>query len=219
MFHWLPTGDESYWAHEALPQALRLGSPPAFLVQSGGLPCWQWLEQPENARGHLQPGHGGRRAHPERRDAGGRAGSRDGSQPVCALHPVALARSAPQCLPSPPPPPQDYPWSRHANSTIADIGGGLGSWLAALLERQPGMRGLLVDRASVVADAGATSSACMQAASFLALPATAAGLQACSVCPPCPHAEQHWRTHHPQLLGRVSMHAADFFASVPPADV
>ncbi len=41
-----------------------------------------------------------------------------------------------------------------ANHTVADVGGGLGSWLAALLERQPGLRGALVDLPAVVAAAG-----------------------------------------------------------------
>lgn len=57
---------------------------------------------------------------------------------------------------SPAPCRQDYPWHVHAaaNHTVADVGGGLGSWLAALLERQPGLRGALVDLPAVVAAAG-----------------------------------------------------------------
>lgn len=47
----------------------------------------------------------------------------------------------------------DYPWARHANATVADVGGGIGAWLAALLSRHPSMRGLLVDRPTVVAHA------------------------------------------------------------------
>ena len=41
-----------------------------------------------------------------------------------------------------------------ANHTVADVGGGQGSWLAALLEHEPGLRGTLVDLRSVVAAAG-----------------------------------------------------------------
>lgn len=40
------------------------------------------------------------------------------------------------------------------NHTVAAVGGGQGSWLAALLEHEPGMRGTLVDLLSVVAAAG-----------------------------------------------------------------
>lgn len=53
-------------------------------------------------------------------------------------------------------PPQDYPWHAHAaaNHTVADLGGGLGSWLSALLEHERGLRGMLVDLPGVVAAAG-----------------------------------------------------------------
>lgn len=47
-----------------------------------------------------------------------------------------------------------YPWARHANATMADVGGGLGAWLAALLSHHPTMQGLLVDLPAVVAHAG-----------------------------------------------------------------
>ncbi|MEU8122591.1 methyltransferase [Spirillospora sp. NPDC049024] len=45
-----------------------------------------------------------------------------------------------------------YPWSRF--STIADVGGGNGAFLAALLQANPGMRGILFDQPRVVAAAG-----------------------------------------------------------------
>ena len=48
----------------------------------------------------------------------------------------------------------DYPWRRHENQTLSDVGGGIGGFLAGLLASQPSMRGLLVDRPSVIEDAG-----------------------------------------------------------------
>ncbi|KAL4420971.1 hypothetical protein ABPG77_001290 [Micractinium sp. CCAP 211/92] len=48
---------------------------------------------------------------------------------------------------------QGYPWHRHANQTVSDVGGGHGGFLAALLARHPGMHGLLVDLPEVVAKA------------------------------------------------------------------
>lgn len=44
------------------------------------------------------------------------------------------------------PAPQDYPWAQHANQTLADVGGGLGGILAAVLTKEPSMRGILFDR-------------------------------------------------------------------------
>ena len=49
----------------------------------------------------------------------------------------------------------DYPWHRrHANQTLSDVGGGIGGFLSGLLASQPSMRGVLVDRPSVIEDAG-----------------------------------------------------------------
>ncbi|KAL4425936.1 hypothetical protein ABPG75_009952 [Micractinium tetrahymenae] len=48
---------------------------------------------------------------------------------------------------------QDYPWQRHANQTVSDVGGGHGGFLAALLAAHPGIRGMLVDLPEVVAGA------------------------------------------------------------------
>ncbi|MDL4820263.1 methyltransferase [Actinomadura opuntiae] len=45
-----------------------------------------------------------------------------------------------------------YPWSRFG--TVADVGGGNGAFLAALLDANPGMRGVLFDQPHVVAAAG-----------------------------------------------------------------
>ncbi|PSC75358.1 hydroxyneurosporene methyltransferase [Micractinium conductrix] len=47
----------------------------------------------------------------------------------------------------------DYPWGRHANQSLCDVGGGVGGFLAPLLRAQPSMRGVLVDLPGVVADA------------------------------------------------------------------
>lgn len=44
----LTWGDESYWAHEKLAESLQAGSPPAFQLQSGGIPYFDWLQQPGN---------------------------------------------------------------------------------------------------------------------------------------------------------------------------
>ncbi len=44
----LTWGDESYWAHEKLAESLQAGSPPAFQLQSGGVPYFDWLQQPGN---------------------------------------------------------------------------------------------------------------------------------------------------------------------------
>lgn len=41
-------GDESFWAHERLADSLQLGAPPAFELQSGGQPFFDWLDQPQN---------------------------------------------------------------------------------------------------------------------------------------------------------------------------
>ncbi len=41
---------------------------------------------------------------------------------------------------------QDYDWGRHGGSTLCDVGGGSGRFLAELLRRWPGMRGVLLDR-------------------------------------------------------------------------
>ncbi|PRW59016.1 hydroxyneurosporene methyltransferase [Chlorella sorokiniana] len=118
----LTWGDESYWAHENLADSLQLGSPPAFQLQSGGVPYFDWLQQPGN-EGRSQAFH---RAMAE------------------AARALMNAASL-----------EDYPWHMHAAAThtVADVGGGLGSWLAALLEHEPGLRGALVDLPSVVAGA------------------------------------------------------------------
>lgn len=35
-------GDDSYWAHERMLESLAPGSPPAFQLQSGGVPYFEW---------------------------------------------------------------------------------------------------------------------------------------------------------------------------------
>lgn len=40
----------------------------------------------------------------------------------------------------------DYPWARHANATVVDVGGGLGGFLVQLLHQQPHAAGVLFDR-------------------------------------------------------------------------
>jgi hypothetical protein len=50
-----------------------------------------------------------------------------------------------------------YPWREL--STVVDLGGGDGSFLAGLLARHPGLRGVLLDRPYVVAAAGAVLGA------------------------------------------------------------
>lgn len=74
----------------------------------------------------------------------------------CALFVRQLCTALCATSPSLPTRVQDYPWHVHAaaNHTVADVGGGQGSWLAALLEHEPGLRGTLVDLRSVVAAAG-----------------------------------------------------------------
>jgi hypothetical protein len=44
-----------------------------------------------------------------------------------------------------------YPWPR--NGTVCDVAGGTGTMLAAILARRPGLRGVLVDVADVLAEA------------------------------------------------------------------
>lgn len=44
----------------------------------------------------------------------------------------------------------DFPWRKHGNGTVCDVGGGVGHLLAALLEAHPGMRGVLFDRPSAI---------------------------------------------------------------------
>ncbi|PRW50914.1 hydroxyneurosporene methyltransferase [Chlorella sorokiniana] len=45
---------------------------------------------------------------------------------------------------------QEFDWSPWAAGTVADVGGGVGHVLAALLQRHQGMRGILLDRAPVI---------------------------------------------------------------------
>lgn len=75
---------------------------------------------------------------------------------LCTLIAGQLFATLHAASPSLPTRVQDYPWHVHAaaNHTVADVGGGLGSWLAALLECEPGLRGTLVDLRSVVVAAG-----------------------------------------------------------------
>lgn len=44
---------------------------------------------------------------------------------------------------------QEFDWSPWATGTVADVGGGVGHVLAALLQRNPGMHGILLDRWAV----------------------------------------------------------------------
>eukprot|EP00887_Chlorella_sp_A99_P005868 scaffold1.g5868.t1 len=48
---------------------------------------------------------------------------------------------------------EGYPWGRHASARVADVGGGTGGFLAALLARHPNMTAVLTDRPEVVAEA------------------------------------------------------------------
>jgi hypothetical protein len=47
----------------------------------------------------------------------------------------------------------DVDWGRFGAATVADVGGGVGGALAAILRAHPRLRGVLLDRASVVAEA------------------------------------------------------------------
>lgn len=44
---------------------------------------------------------------------------------------------------------QGYDWGRHSGQTLADVGGGTGRLLAAILRQQPSMRGILFERCGV----------------------------------------------------------------------
>lgn len=49
----------------------------------------------------------------------------------------------------------DFPWGTYHDKTVADIGGGTGSFLATLLTAQPNLNGILFDLPAVIAHAEA----------------------------------------------------------------
>lgn len=120
------------------------------------------------------------------------------------------------------------------------MGGGLGSWLSALLEHKPGLRGMLVDLPGVVAaagwlvgwwvGAGEHMVPCMLpemqggARPLLNMPADTpwlhdSGAHCAALLQLPPVAEERWRQECPHLLARASFVGADFFSdALPPAD-
>ena len=83
----------------------------------------------------------------------------------------------------------DYPWAEVADKTVLDVGGGGGALLALLLRAHPAMRGALLDLAAVVDRAAAAFAPGGEYADLAA------------------------------RVPRENLHAGDFLAKTPPAEV